>query len=57
VDAQDETGEPFGEQRLLAEVMAHRSESPEEVVRQVLEKTELFGARPTDDRTLLVLRI
>lgn len=57
VDAQDGTGEPFGEQRLLAEVMAHRSESPEEVVRQVLQKTELFGARPTDDRTLLVLRI
>lgn len=57
VDARDESGTPFGEQRLLAEIAAHRNEAPEEVVRRVLEKTELFGARPTDDRTLLVLRI
>ena len=57
VDARNEAGEPFGEQRLLEEVAAHRNERPEEVVRQVLEKSELFGARPTDDRTLLVMRI
>ena len=57
VDARDEAGEPFGEQRLLAEITAHRTEPPEELVRRVLEKTELFGARATDDRTLLVLRI
>ncbi len=57
VDARDESGEPFGEQRLLAEIAAHRQEAPEQVVRRVLEQSELFGARPTDDRTLLVLRI
>jgi phosphoserine phosphatase RsbU/P len=57
VDARDETGEPFGEQRLLAAISAHRQATPEEVVREVLATTEQFGARPTDDRTLLVLRI
>lgn len=57
VDARNEKGEPFGEERLLAEVAAHRKAAPEEVVRRVLQKTELFGARPTDDRTLLILRI
>jgi sigma-B regulation protein RsbU (phosphoserine phosphatase) len=57
VDARDEAGEPFGEQRLLEEITASRNEAPEEVVRRVLAKTELFGARATDDRTLLVLRI
>ena len=57
VDARNEAGEPFGERRLLAEISAHRKDSPEEVVRRVLEKTEEFGSRPIDDRTILVLRI
>jgi sigma-B regulation protein RsbU (phosphoserine phosphatase) len=57
VDARDQSGEPFGEQRLLVEVLAHRKEAPETVVRRVLERSEQFGARPSDDRTLLVLRI
>ena len=56
-DARNEQGEPFGEQRLLAEVCAHRSESPEAIVQAVLATAEAFGGRPEDDRTLLVLRI
>jgi phosphoserine phosphatase RsbU/P len=57
VDARNEAGEPFGEQRLLAEVGARRKEAPESIVNAVLHQAEAFGARPTDDRTLLVLRI
>jgi sigma-B regulation protein RsbU (phosphoserine phosphatase) len=57
VDARNEAGEPFGEQRLLDEIGAHRKEAPEAIVRQVLQKADEFGAHPTDDRTLLVLRI
>jgi phosphoserine phosphatase RsbU/P len=57
VDARNEAGEPFGDQRLLAEVCARRTEPPEAIVRAVLQEAEAFGARPVDDRTLLVLRI
>jgi len=56
-DARNEEGEPFGEQRLLAEVCAHRNESPEAIVEAVLATAEAFGSRPEDDRTILVLRI
>ena len=57
VDARNEQGEPFGEERLLAEVASRRGETPEIIVQAVLARAEEFGARPTDDRTLLVLRI
>jgi phosphoserine phosphatase RsbU/P len=57
VDARNEAGEPFGEQRLLAEVCARRTEKPEAIVRAVLEQAETFGSQPVDDRTLLILRI
>ncbi len=57
VEARNEAGEPFGEQRLLDEIVKHRKETPEKIVRLILEKADEFGARPTDDRTLLVLRI
>ncbi len=57
VDAQNDVGEPYGEQRLLDEVCAHRGESPEAIVKAVLQQAEAFGAHPTDDRTLLVLRV
>jgi sigma-B regulation protein RsbU (phosphoserine phosphatase) len=56
-DARNEQGEPFGEGRILAEVGAHRDESPEAIVQGVLATAEAFGVRPEDDRTLLVLRI
>jgi phosphoserine phosphatase RsbU/P len=57
VDAQNDLGEPFGEQRLLDVVCAHRTAMPETIVQAVLAGAEEYGARPTDDRTLLVLRI
>jgi sigma-B regulation protein RsbU (phosphoserine phosphatase) len=57
VDAQNDSGEAYGEQRLLDEVAAHRGEPPESIVTAVLQQAEAFGAHPTDDRTLLVLRI
>jgi sigma-B regulation protein RsbU (phosphoserine phosphatase) len=57
VDACNDLGEPFGEQRLLDRVAALRKEPPEAIVSAVLQEAEAFGARPTDDRTLLVLRI
>ena len=57
VEARNDAGEAFGEQRLLATVCARRAESPETIVEAVLSEAEAFGSRPTDDRTLLVLRI
>ncbi|HEU5305074.1 MAG TPA: GAF domain-containing SpoIIE family protein phosphatase [Gemmatimonadales bacterium] len=57
VDARNEAGEPFGEQRLLDCVTKLRDRSPETIVSAVLKDAEAFGARPADDRTLLVLRI
>jgi sigma-B regulation protein RsbU (phosphoserine phosphatase) len=57
VDARNAAGEAFGEQRLLAEVLRQRTESPEVIVEAVLAEAEAFGSMPVDDRTLLVLRI
>jgi phosphoserine phosphatase RsbU/P len=57
VDARNEAGEPFGEQRLLDTVCARRADTPEAIVAAVLQEATTFGAQPTDDRTLLVLRI
>ena len=57
VDARNEAGEPFGEPRLLDCVAKLRRQAPESIVSAVLKDAEAFGARPTDDRTLLVLRI
>jgi sigma-B regulation protein RsbU (phosphoserine phosphatase) len=57
VDARNDLGEPFGEQRLLDEVCVQRRETPEAIVKAVLARADEFGARPTDDRTLLVMRI
>jgi sigma-B regulation protein RsbU (phosphoserine phosphatase) len=57
VDARNEAGEPYGEQRLLQSLAAHRTESAESVVRAALDEAESFGGLPIDDRTLLVMRI
>jgi phosphoserine phosphatase RsbU/P len=57
VDARNDMGEPFGEQRLLDEVCAQRKEPAEAIVKSVLARADEFAARPTDDRTLLVMRI
>ena len=57
VDARNEAGEAFGERRLLENISGHRAESPEAIVRAALDEAESFGIQPTDDRTLLVMRI
>jgi sigma-B regulation protein RsbU (phosphoserine phosphatase) len=57
VDARNDAGEPFGEQRLLDCVAKLRREAPEAIVHAVLQEAEAFGSRPIDDRTILVLRI
>jgi serine phosphatase RsbU (regulator of sigma subunit) len=57
VDARNEEGEPFGEERLLAQVCARRGEPVDAIVKAVLEEADAFGSQPVDDRTLLVLRI
>jgi sigma-B regulation protein RsbU (phosphoserine phosphatase) len=57
VDARNEAGEPFGEARLLAKIGEHRNDPVETIVQAVLAEAKAFGAKPTDDRTLLVLRI
>jgi sigma-B regulation protein RsbU (phosphoserine phosphatase) len=57
VDARNDAGEAFGEQRLLECVTKLRAQSPEAIVSAVLQDVEAFGAHPTDDRTLLVLRV
>lgn len=57
VDASGETGEPYGEARLLAQIAAARTEHPDEVLRLVLEDADRHADSPGDDRTLLVLRI
>lgn len=57
VEALDADGVPFGQERLLQEICAHRDESPDAIVQAVLDRCEALGCRPADDRTLLVLRI
>jgi sigma-B regulation protein RsbU (phosphoserine phosphatase) len=57
VDARNEAGEPYGEQRLLDRISLHRTESAEAIVRAVLDDAESFGIKPLDDRTLLVMRV
>ena len=57
VDARNEAGEAYGEQRLLDSIAAHRTESAEAIVGAVLAQAESFGGEPIDDRTLLVMRI
>ena len=57
VDARNKNGEPFGEQRLIDALESHRSLPPEDIVQSVFDDLEAFGARPRDDRTLLVLHL
>ena len=57
VEARNDEGETFGEERLLREVCARRAEPVESIVTAVLAAADEFGTRHLDDRTLLVLRI
>ncbi len=53
-DAQDESGERFGEDRVLSLVVKHRREGPEATVDAVLSALEAYQAGTRDDRTILV---
>jgi len=51
------TGSGFTEQQLLAEISLRRTRPPEEIVRAVFTEADKATVTPTDDRTLLVMRI
>jgi sigma-B regulation protein RsbU (phosphoserine phosphatase) len=57
VDACNDEGEPYGEERLLDCIAMKRSEPVESILRSALADADAFGVKPVDDRTLLVLRI
>jgi sigma-B regulation protein RsbU (phosphoserine phosphatase) len=57
VDAENAAGERYGEARLLAELCARRRLDPERIVAEVLAEADAFAPHPTDDRTLLVMRL
>ncbi|MDX2119501.1 MAG: GAF domain-containing SpoIIE family protein phosphatase [Gemmatimonadota bacterium] len=50
-------GEGFSEERLLAELAQRRAATPEAIVKAVFQEADKATPHPTDDRTLLVLRI
>jgi len=57
MDAQSESGERFGEGRLLAALECRRGQDPDRIVAEVMAEVEAFAVRQEDDRTLLVLRL
>ncbi len=57
IDATNANGERFGEARLLAALTRRRDLDPERIVSEVLGEADAFAPNPTDDRTLLVLRL
>jgi sigma-B regulation protein RsbU (phosphoserine phosphatase) len=57
VDARNEAGERFGEQRLLDLVGERRTEPVEAILQHVFEAADAFSPHPSDDRTLLILRL
>lgn len=57
VDAANESGDRYGEARLLAALSSRRGLEPERIVTEVLAEADAFAPHPTDDRTLLVMRL
>ncbi len=57
VDARNAAGERFGERRLLELVGSRRADPPEEILRAVFAEVEAFSDHPTDDRTLVLVRL
>ena len=56
VDARNEDGIAFGEGRMLDAIVARRHLGVEEIVDGVFAEADQWSARPTDDRTFLVMR-
>lgn len=57
VDQLNADGERFGEARVVQRLEAHRELSPEALTELLLGEVAEFGGRPTDDRSLLILRM
>lgn len=57
VDARNAAGERFGERRLLDIIGSRRTDPPEEILRVAFAEVEAFSERPTDDRTLVLVRL
>jgi sigma-B regulation protein RsbU (phosphoserine phosphatase) len=57
VEARSEAGEPFGEERLLAEIGRRRELPAERIVSEVVALADAHAPAPADDRTLLILRV
>ena len=57
VESRSPAGEMFGEARLLELLVEHREASVEEIVARVFAAQHEFSPKPSDDRTLVVLRI
>ena len=57
-EALNESGEEFGEERLLASIDVHRQESPQGLLDGLLRDLRAFsgGATPSDDITIVVVR-
>jgi sigma-B regulation protein RsbU (phosphoserine phosphatase) len=57
VDARAAKGEAYGEERLLASLLARRNDVPDAIVAGTMADVDAFAAPGGDDRTLLVLRL
>jgi sigma-B regulation protein RsbU (phosphoserine phosphatase) len=57
VESRSPAGEMFGEARLLELLVEHRGAKVEEIVARVFAAQDEFAPKPSDDRTLVVLRI
>ena len=57
VDSRNEDGAPFGETRLLDAITSRRHLPVEEIMTGVFEEADQWSAKPTDDRTFLVMRM
>ena len=56
-DATNPRGDRFGEGRILDAIRARRSEHPEAIVAAVMGQVDRFAPVPSDDRTILILRV
>ncbi len=56
-DAANHQGERFGERRILDAIRARRAEHPEAIVAAIMGLVERFAPVPSDDRTILILRV
>jgi sigma-B regulation protein RsbU (phosphoserine phosphatase) len=58
VEASNERGEMYGEQRLIQMLKAHRKRTPRELCQLILEEVQIFSkmAEYSDDKTLVAIR-